>query len=142
MMFAFFTALFLAAVALAMPFKRAAGGPFDTTMTFYSPAGGLGACGPAIADTDMVVALRKELFESFNTANPLNQNLNPLCGTQIVITSKDVVGAQPVTATIQDSCVGCQGDHGIDATPALCTAVTGQADCLQQGTFQVSWSFV
>ncbi|KAL1755809.1 Non-catalytic module family EXPN protein [Schizophyllum commune] len=149
-------ALVLAGIATAMPIvetnngtalldERAAnlitGGPYEATMTYYAPNGGYGACGTPIANTDFAIAMKQSLFESYNTEHPGNQNLNPLCGTPVRITSLEVPNAQGVVAYIRDSCPGCQGDKGIDATPALCTAVTGQADCMLQGTFRVKWKF-
>ncbi|TRM56460.1 Non-catalytic module family EXPN protein [Schizophyllum amplum] len=145
-------ALALAGVSNAMPIHETngtalverdviTGGPYQSTLTYYTPNGGYGACGTIIQNTDFAIAMKQSLFDSYNTLHPGNPNLNPLCGTQVRITSLEDPNAQGVVAYIRDSCPGCQGDYGIDATPALCTAVTGQADCLQKGTFSVKWKF-
>ena len=66
--------------------------------TYYDP--GLGACGYTNAESDRIVAISHELFDSFGTGNPNN---NPVCGHKI----KATYNGKTTVATVVDRCEGC-----------------------------------
>ncbi|VDB86517.1 unnamed protein product [Peniophora sp. CBMAI 1063] len=68
--------------------------------TFY--ATGLGACGITNTDTDYIVAVSQELFDSYPGAGA-NPNNNPVCNKKI----KATYGGKSVTVTVTDRCTGC-----------------------------------
>lgn len=75
--------------------------------TYYET--GMGACGIASANSEMVVAIAWQLFDS--SQNGPNPNLNPLCGRKIRAwraggNSTSSQGA--VEVTVVDRCIGCQ----------------------------------
>ena len=70
-------------------------------------------------------------MSKFNGANP---NANPKCGQSITI---EYNGVQK-TATIQDTCPGCQTDYDLDMSPSLFQ------EFASEGTgriFNVKWWF-
>ncbi|KAK7685814.1 hypothetical protein QCA50_011160 [Cerrena zonata] len=77
--------------------------------TFYAP--GLGACGHVNTDQDFIVAVSRELFDTFPgaTANP---NANPVCNQPLTANFE----GQTVTVTVVDRCEGCQ-INDIDLSP-------------------------
>ncbi|KAJ3525566.1 hypothetical protein NM688_g8384 [Phlebia brevispora] len=97
--------LAFASVALAAPFnstveKRQTYS--NERFTWYNVDVGLGACGVEFQDTDFVVAMN---IDQYNTG---------LCWDQISIT----VGSKTATATIVDMCPGCPYG-GLDLSPGL-----------------------
>jgi len=73
---------------------------------------GLGACGKTSANTDYMVAIGWQLFDSFSNGDP-NPNHNPVCGRQIRAT----FGGKSVTVVVLDRCGGCQPDD-LDFSPS------------------------
>jgi len=94
------------------------GNKYTGDITYYNPAGGYGACGFTIADSDHVVAIAHDTWDSKGTMS----NGNPWCGQKIEILNKKT--GKTWAATIGDKCMGT------DATP--CTG--GNID-LAQGFF-------
>ncbi|KAJ6615883.1 hypothetical protein B0H10DRAFT_2435254 [Mycena sp. CBHHK59/15] len=67
--------------------------------TFYSPGGEVGACGTAIQNSDLSVALSTEDFSS------------ELCGTEFIVE----YNGQGVAVAVADICTAC-GKGNIDLT--------------------------
>ncbi|KAF2809576.1 uncharacterized protein BDZ99DRAFT_463363 [Mytilinidion resinicola] len=115
--------------AAAAPSATAAsyggGEKFTGDITYYNPAGGYGACGFTIADSDHVVAIAHDTWDSKGTMS----NGNPWCGQKITILNK--VTGKTWPATIGDKCMGT------DALP--CTG--GNLD-LAQGFFDEAFPSV
>jgi len=80
---------------------------YSGDITYYDPAGGYGACGWTIQDSDPTVALAYGMMGE-------QSNGNPWCGKKISILHDGVTH----TATIGDKCMGCQG-QSIDLTSGL-----------------------
>ncbi|KAK3325104.1 hypothetical protein B0H66DRAFT_587937 [Apodospora peruviana] len=121
----------LSRVARSLHLKRA----FEGEFTFYSPAGGVGACGTTIADTDFAAALSASTFgeDTFDPAT--GQPTNPNCGRRL----RASVGDKSVEVTVVDKCAGCQGAGDLDLTPAAFQALTGSLD---SGRVSGSWDFI
>ncbi|KAL1660201.1 Non-catalytic module family EXPN protein [Schizophyllum commune] len=90
--------------------------------TYYEPAGGYGACGNVLQNTDMVVALSADQYLA--GAN---------CGKQITATH----AGKSVTVTVADLCPGCAA-NGLDLT----SAAFQQLAALGEGNIDVDWSFL
>ncbi|KAJ7486996.1 RlpA-like double-psi beta-barrel-protein domain-containing protein-containing protein, partial [Mycena latifolia] len=86
------------------------------------PAGGLGACGNPIQDTDLAVALSPDTF-----------NAGAECGRSINVQFN---GAS-LTATVVDLCPGC-GPGGLDLTAGAFAQIADPA----VGRIEVQWDFV
>ncbi|OBZ74582.1 Papain inhibitor [Grifola frondosa] len=100
--------------------------------TFYET--GLGSCGIFNTDSDFIVAVSAQFFDTFPgaTANP---NLNPVCNRQLTATTP---AGKSVTVTVTDRCAGCQpGD--IDLSPA---AFDQLADPSVGRIHGVTWSLI
>ena len=85
------------------------GTTYTGALTFYYPAGGLGACGSAIQNTDLVCALSGQLYDSFGLSVA-----SAACGKTAIVQ----LGGKSVQVTIKDRCAGCQLND-IDCTPAV-----------------------
>jgi hypothetical protein len=94
-------------------------------ITYYNPAGGYGACGTTIADSDRVVAIAHDTWDSKGTMS----NGNPWCGQAIKILNKKT--GITYDAKVGDKCMGT------DAAP--CTG--GNID-LTQGFFDIAFKGV
>ncbi|KZV77470.1 hypothetical protein PENSPDRAFT_567867 [Peniophora sp. CONT] len=78
--------------------------------TFY--ATGLGACGITNNDSQYIVAVSQDLFDSYPGAGA-NPNANPVCNKKI----KASYGGKSVTVTVTDRCTGCSLTS-LDFSPA------------------------
>ncbi|KAJ6507683.1 Non-catalytic module family EXPN protein [Mycena vitilis] len=105
------------------PLAPRAIGPFDGLATYYEPNGGTGACGGAIQNTDLAVAIGSGHWDSGSH-----------CGQTMTVTFN---GAS-VQVTVADLCPGCQGDNGIDLTPAAIAAI--DPNYINNGVDSVTWS--
>ncbi|KAF2490899.1 hypothetical protein BU16DRAFT_543192 [Lophium mytilinum] len=101
------------------------GEKYTGDITYYDPAGGYGACGFLIQNSDHVVAIAHDTWDSKGTMS----NGNPWCGQKIMILNK--VTGKTWPATIGDKCMGT------DALP--CTG--GNLD-LAQGFFDEAFPSV
>ncbi|KAI4161964.1 MAG: hypothetical protein LQ342_004412 [Letrouitia transgressa] len=71
--------------------------------TYYNQEGGIGSCGQRHQDSDKIVALPARLQPGQPPKN---------CGRRIRISNTSGPGkGKKVTATVADTCPGCQGDH-------------------------------
>ncbi|KZP25867.1 hypothetical protein FIBSPDRAFT_1041223 [Athelia psychrophila] len=95
---------------------------------------GLGACGVANVDTDLIVAVSEALFDSYTETSPGNPNSNVICNRAISITYNGVTQA----ATITDRCAGCAGLGDLDMSPSLFTIFAPESVGRITG---VTWSF-
>lgn len=100
----------------AAPATGAPASHYSGDITYYNPAGGYGACGWTIQDSDMQVALAHEMMGA-------QSNGNPWCGKKITI----LHDGQTHTATIGDKCGGCDGES-IDLTAGLWAIVAPDVD--------------
>ncbi|KAJ7679217.1 RlpA-like double-psi beta-barrel-protein domain-containing protein-containing protein [Mycena polygramma] len=115
---------------------------YSRVATYYDPDGGLGACGWAIQNSDLAVAIGAghwdngahcghtmtvtcELAAFFSSPNNIN-----ICS----------VNGATVQATVADLCPGCQGDNGIDLTPGAIGAI--DPNYVNNGVDSVTWSVV
>ena len=104
--------------------------------TYYGT--GLGACGITSADSQMVVAVAWQLFDSAQTGP--NPNLNPLCGRKVRAWrtgSNGSSGHGAVEVTVVDRCTGC---HPADLDFSI-TAFEVIAD-KWEGRVSVQWAWV
>lgn len=104
----------------------------NVDMTVYDNNGAFGACGTALYDTDMIVALSKDAWGASTYDVMTGAATNPWCGQKIQVQ----YGGNTVEATIMDLCPGCSG-HDIDLSWAAWKAVTGVST---PERFQASWS--
>jgi expansin (peptidoglycan-binding protein) len=96
-------------------------------MTYYDPNGGVGACGEALSNSDVLVALGPKHFGS--EANP---NHDEVCGKSIKVTYQ----GKSAAARVADKCPTCSGDS-IDVTEP----VFSQLSSLNVGRVGVDWVF-
>ncbi|MCJ1356053.1 MAG: hypothetical protein MMC33_006047 [Icmadophila ericetorum] len=92
--------------------------PCSGDMTYYTPDGGLGACGDTLQNTDLIVAISVGMMGSLSNAGP-GAPTNPLCGRTIQIT--DPTTGKSTTAKVADKCEGCLGPSDIDLAPPVFT---------------------
>ncbi|KAI8852917.1 RlpA-like double-psi beta-barrel-protein domain-containing protein-containing protein [Chytridium lagenaria] len=100
--------------------------------TYYNPAGGYGACGTILRDSDNIVALASSYFNQF-TPNG-NPNRNTLCNRCILATS--LATGRSIRVTVQDSCPGCKG-HDLDLSEGAFRAI----DDVGKGRIKVTWTY-
>jgi len=89
---------------------------YSGDITYYNPAGGYGACGWTIQDSDPTVALAHGMMGD-------QSNGNPWCGKKITISFNGATH----TATVGDKCMGCDGES-IDLTAGLWAIVAPDVD--------------
>jgi hypothetical protein len=94
------------------------GETYSGDVTIYDNTGGFGACGKALYDTDMVVALSKDAWGASTYDVMTGEATNPWCGQKIKIQAN----GKEVVATIMDMCPGCKGDD-IDLSVAAWSAI-------------------
>lgn len=102
-------------------------GEFSGDGTFYNT--GLGSCGIVSNDSEFVVALGYELYDSVNTANPNN---NPLCGREITVFRGD----KSVQVTVVDRCPGCSSTS-LDLSPAAFNVLGAP----EEGRIPITWKW-
>ncbi|TRM62543.1 Non-catalytic module family EXPN protein [Schizophyllum amplum] len=90
--------------------------------TYYEPAGGYGACGNILQNTDMIVALSADTYLAGSA-----------CGKQLTATH----AGKSVTVTVADLCPGCAAG-GLD----LSVAAFQQLAQTSEGVIDVDWSFL
>lgn len=100
--------------------------------SFYSMAGGTGACGQSLPDSAMFVAVPAQIMGSLSSGQPAN----PLCGLSVMV--KNTQTGQVAQGTVQDKCPGCHTSFGIDLSPAMFQSLAPES----QGVFPVEWWFV
>ncbi|EIM89216.1 uncharacterized protein STEHIDRAFT_145905 [Stereum hirsutum FP-91666 SS1] len=98
--------------------------------TYYNT--GLGACGVTNVDTDYIIAVSVDLYNSYPgaTANP---NLNPICGRLITAT----YNGRSVTAAVKDKCYAC-AEYDLDFSPAAFTQLAAES----VGRIPITWQFI
>ncbi|ROW06815.1 hypothetical protein VMCG_03998 [Cytospora schulzeri] len=106
---------------------------FTGDVTYYEPAGGAGACGTPLQNSDMVAAVSTTLYDAYTQGG--NPNNNQLCGQMIELTYND---GSTVTVPIKDRCEACAVSD-VDLTPPAFTQLVGSTDV---GRTQASWKFV
>jgi len=89
---------------------------YSGDITYYNPAGGYGACGWTIQDSDPTVALAHGIMGD-------QSNGNSWCGKKITILHNGATH----TATVGDKCMGCDGES-IDLTAGLWAIVAPDVD--------------
>lgn len=89
---------------------------YSGDITYYNPAGGYGACGWTIQDSDPTVALAHGMMGD-------QSNGNPWCGKKITIS----FNGETHSATVGDKCMGCDGES-IDLTVGLWAIVAPNVD--------------
>lgn len=102
-------------------------GEFSGDGTFYNT--GLGSCGIVSNDSEFVVALGYELYDSVNTPNPNN---NPLCGRKITVFR----GNKSVQVTVVDRCPGCSSTS-LDLSPAAFNVLGAP----EEGRISITWKW-
>jgi hypothetical protein len=104
----------------------------NVDMTIYDNNGGFGACGTALHDGDMIVALAASTWGASTYNVMTGEATNPWCGQKI----KVEYGGNSIEATIMDLCPGCSGAD-IDLSLAAWKKLTG----LEEKTrLKASWS--
>jgi hypothetical protein len=99
--------------------------------TYYSMAGGTGACGQSLPDSAMFVAVNSQIMGTLSSGEPPN----PLCGKTVVV--KNHATGKTAQGTVQDKCPGCKTGWGIDLSPAVFDLLADES----QGVFPVEWWF-
>jgi len=103
-------------VAAAAATGAAPASHYSGDITYYNPAGGYGACGWTIQDSDPIVALAHGMMGE-------QSNGNPWCNKKIKILHDGAT----YSATIGDKCMGCEGES-IDLTAGLWAIVAPDVD--------------
>lgn len=93
-------------------------GEFSGDFTIYDNNGGFGACGTALHDTDMIVALAAPAWGASTYDVMTGAATNKWCGQKIQVN----YNGKSVVATIMDLCPGCVGDD-IDLSLAAWNAI-------------------
>lgn len=104
----------------------------NVDITIYDNNGGFGACGTALYDTDMIVALAKPAWGQSTYDVMTGEATNPWCGQKIQVE----YNGNFVEATIMDMCPGCSGND-IDLSLAAWKKLT-KTD--EKTRLKASWS--
>jgi hypothetical protein len=92
----------------------------NVDITVYDNDGSTGACGSALYDKDIFVALAKQAWGDSTYNISTGAATNPWCGQKILIE----YNSTQVVAVILDLCPGCLG-YDIDLSIAAWKALTG-----------------
>ncbi|KAF7300303.1 DPBB-1 domain-containing protein [Mycena chlorophos] len=129
--------------------RAVAKGPFAGDATYYAP--GLGACGRKNKSSDLIVAVSKNIYDTYPgaTANP---NTNPICGKKLKASCKRSVQheepqeanesrarldkGKSVSLTVVDRCPGCSPDD-LDMTETA----FGLLAPPPEGRIKIEWSW-
>ena len=103
-------------------------GTYSGDGTYYDT--GLGACGITSNNSEFVVALSHELYDSVNVGG--NPNNNPYCGRKINVYRGD----KSVQVTVVDRCPGCSY-YSLDLSPAAFNVLGTEAE----GRIPITWSW-
>lgn len=114
--------------------SSSSGGEFSGDITIYQTEGGYGACGTALHDDDMIVALSHVKWGASTYDVMTGEATNPWCGQEIEVHYK----GNSIKAKIMDMCPGCSGDD-IDLSPKAWKALTGSDEMTR---YQATWSKV
>jgi hypothetical protein len=104
----------------------------NVDMTIYDNNGGFGACGTALHDTDMIVALAQDAWGASTYDTMTGAATNPWCGQKI----KVEYNGNSIEATIMDLCPGCKS-FDIDLSLAAWKKLTGMDE---KTRVKASWS--
>lgn len=118
------------APAPSAPAPAPGGEEYSGDVTIYYNTGAYGACGTALYDTDMVVALAQPAWGTSSYDTATGEATNPWCGQKININAN----GKSITATIMDLCPGCTG-HDIDLSKAAWEAIGMTEDTRIKGTW-------
>lgn len=118
--------------------KIAAGLSFDNVdITVYDNTGAPGACGEALTDDMMIVAIAQGAWDAKggSTYNVMTgASSNPWCGTEIEVK----YNGNSVKAKIMDLCPGCKGQDDVDLSRAAWKAL----GITETTRLKASWSVV
>ncbi|KAI8642230.1 RlpA-like double-psi beta-barrel-protein domain-containing protein-containing protein, partial [Parasitella parasitica] len=93
---------------------------------------GLGSCGVANKESDMIVALNANQMTESYSGNPNN---NPLCGKKINV--RNPKNGREVTVKVQDTCPGCPSGDSLDLSPGAFKKIAS----LDDGVIDIAWSW-
>ncbi|TFY66344.1 hypothetical protein EVG20_g4747 [Dentipellis fragilis] len=128
-MLAFKRLLALASLAVAsvsaVPVRRSNSGQG----TFFEV--GVGACGITNVDTDLVVAVSQQLFDTFPGAGA-NPNANPICNKPITAHFQ----GKSVSVKVTDRCAAC-ALNDLDFSPSAFSKLADQS----AGRIAITWDF-
>ncbi|KAA8619579.1 DPBB-1 domain containing protein [Pyrenophora tritici-repentis] len=85
----------------------------DVDITVYDNTGAAGACGEALYDDDVVVAIAQGAWNEMGGSTYNSQTgaaTNPWCGKKVKVN----YNGGSVVATIMDLCPGCKGTYDVD----------------------------
>jgi hypothetical protein len=116
-----FTPLIAAAPAVSPNESELARRSNDGDLTFYDV--GLGACGWTNTDSQMVVAISKDLMGA-------QSNGNPKCGKKIKVS----YGGKSIVVEVVDKCMGCK-INDLDLSPAAFSALAPESAGRIKGTW-------
>ncbi|KAI5949870.1 DAG7 [Candida jiufengensis] len=105
------------------------GSTFSGEGTFYSP--GLGACGSYHSDSDYIIAISHELYDSHNVGG--NPNNNPLCNKKI----RASYNGKSVDVTVVDRCEAC-AYNDLDFSPTAFSQLADQS----LGRIDITWEWL
>ena len=105
------------------------GSEFSGEGTFYST--GLGSCGITSTDSDFIVAISHELYDSKAVGN--NPNHNPLCNKKIRASYE----GKSVDVTVVDRCEGC-AYNDLDFSPAAFDKLADES----LGRIDITWEWL
>ncbi|KHC41580.1 hypothetical protein W5O_03365 [Candida albicans Ca6] len=105
------------------------GSEFSGEGTFYST--GLGSCGITSTDSDFIVAISHELYDSKSVGN--NPNHNPLCNKKI----RAFYEGKSVDVTVVDRCEGC-AYNDLDFSPAAFDKLADES----LGRIDITWEWL
>jgi len=93
--------------------------------TFFDQDGAAGSCGKVNSDSTPLVAVQAQRMNS------------SLCGKRVLI--ENISNGKTVTAVVQDTCPGCQGDvNSLDLSHGAFDAIADEA----LGVVPIKWKFV
>ncbi|KAA1477390.1 hypothetical protein DENSPDRAFT_861531 [Dentipellis sp. KUC8613] len=92
---------------------------------------GVGACGIANVDTDLIVAVSEQLFDTFPGAGA-NPNANPICNKPITAHFQ----GKSVSVKVTDRCTAC-ALNDLDFSPSAFSQLADQA----AGRIAITWDF-
>ncbi|KWU45073.1 hypothetical protein RHOSPDRAFT_33321 [Rhodotorula sp. JG-1b] len=106
--------------------------------TWFESSLHIGGCGFATQETDFVVALSNQTWESSRESKQPNSP-SKFCGAEVLVTNQQT--GMSIKAWVTEHCAYCVGENALDLSKAVFEKLTADTGGLDQGIVPIIWGF-
>ncbi|GAA5953818.1 hypothetical protein JCM8115_004169 [Rhodotorula mucilaginosa] len=106
--------------------------------TWFESSQHIGGCGFATQETDFVVALSNQTWESSRESKQPNSP-SKFCGAEVLVTNQQT--GMSIKAWVTEHCAYCVGANALDLSKAVFEKLTADTGGLDQGIVPILWGF-